>query len=403
MSELTRKIIIFNEPLTGESKVTHEELLTKCGAESIEFIPLINGAICTFAEASLAAVLELSESFSIEDDYELSLRPPIVEKRYQHIKAGTQVVPYGVSRIGAYKIHDRAQGKGVRVAVLDTGIKLDHTDLAPNFRGGVNFISEDKPPVDDNGHGTHVAGIIAAADNGVGVLGVAAGVDLYAVKVLDQHGTGRISTVVKGMQWCADHSIKVINMSFGTDQPRQVLNSAIKGLTGRGIVVVSAAGNDGQNNSVDYPAAYPQVIAVGAVDLNDRLAGFSSRGPQVTVVAPGVQVLSTAISGGYQRLSGTSMATAHVTGVAALLLQFKPRLSPDRVKHYLGETAERLQGLSDDEGGSGLIRADLAVEGLTSGRYVLEPEPETEPVSPVVENDKVPPTSHRRKRHLFGN
>jgi subtilisin len=216
---------------------------------------------------------------------------------------------------------------GVNVAVIDTGIDCSHPDLTLNCRYGASFVKGAKP-VDDHGHGTHVAGIIGAQANGFGVIGVAPEATLYAVKVLDSKGSGSFSAVASGIVWAARNGMHVINMSLGGMSFSQTLADAVKAASDAGVLVVSAAGNSGCCNTVLYPAKLPESMAVAAVDANDQRASFSSTGPEVDVAAPGVAILSTVPTGscklcdpsGYRTLSGTSMATPHVSGTGALLM-----------------------------------------------------------------------------------
>jgi subtilisin/minor extracellular protease Epr len=188
------------------------------------------------------------------------------------------------------------------VAILDTGIDYEHSDLNDNYIGGYDFANNDLEPMDDNGHGTHCAGIVAAEDNEGGVVGVAPEADLYAVKVLDSVGNG--------------YMMDVISMSFGSNLGSTSLETACDNAYSSGVLVVAAAGNDGnpsgEGDNVDYPARCDSVIAVAATDSNDNRAIWSSTGPDVELAAPGVSIYSTYLGGGYATMSGTSMACPHV-------------------------------------------------------------------------------------------
>jgi subtilisin family serine protease len=236
-----------------------------------------------------------------------------------HILGDT--IPWGITAIKADQVQPTNSGVGVKVAVIDTGIDLTHSDL--KVAGNVSFIGT-ATGNDDNGHGTHVAGTIAALKNSVGVVGVAPGVQLFALKALDSAGFGYLSNVVAAIQWAIDNHMNVINMSLGcnTDAPilHQICDQAYKA----GIVVVAAAGNDGYylnylTNTVQYPAAYDSVIAVGATDVYNSRAAFSSFGPGLELMAPGLGIRSTYKGNRYADASGTSMAAPHVSGAAALL------------------------------------------------------------------------------------
>jgi subtilisin len=227
------------------------------------------------------------------------------------------------------------------VAVLDTGIDASHEDL--RVVGGASFVSDEPDALSDgNGHGTHVAGTIAALNNNVGVLGVSYDVDLYAVKVLSAGGSGTLSGIAQGIEWAIDNDMDVINMSLGGSTGSTTLKQASDNAYNSGIVVVAAAGNSGSFlgliNTIGYPARYDSVIAVGAVDANNNRASFSSVGSQLEVMAPGVSINSALPGNQYGELNGTSMASPHVAGAAALLLAQNPNLTNVQVRERLRAT-----------------------------------------------------------------
>ncbi len=211
------------------------------------------------------------------------------------------------------------EGAGVKVAVIDTGIDYTHPELAGKVDGGYSAITKTSNPADyrdDQGHGTHVAGTIAAKKDGKGVVGVAPQARLYAVKVLDADGSGNLSDVIEGIVWAAVNKMDVANMSLGAPIDSEAMKRAVRFARGSGVVIVAAAGNSG--GSVGFPGAYEDVIAVAASDSKDKLAQFSSRGPEVDLIAPGVDILSSRLGGGFASYSGTSMAAPHVAGLAAI-------------------------------------------------------------------------------------
>jgi len=228
---------------------------------------------------------------------------------------------WGVLHIGADVAHANGnKGMGVKIAVIDTGIDYNHEDLDGNYAGGWDFVFDDNDPFDDNtiSHGTHVAGIIAAEENGIGVIGVAPEADLYAVKVLDGGGFGLESWVIAGLEWAVDNGMDIVNLSL--EGPHgESLQAACDSAYNAGILLVAAGGNT-SGGSVSYPAAYESVIAVTATDANDVRAYFSPVGPELELAAPGVDILSTVTiaNGNYSLLSGTSQAAPHVAGAAAL-------------------------------------------------------------------------------------
>jgi subtilisin family serine protease len=215
------------------------------------------------------------------------------------------------------------RGEGVVVAVLDTGADLDHDDLVENLLPGRNFVTPDSPPDDDNGHGSHVTGIICACNNDRGVVGVAPKTKVIPVKVLDNKGSGNLVNVANGIRWAADQGADFITMSLGSPQPVTIIQDAIRYAASKGTVTWCAAGNAGNTRQIFYPAAYPEVIGIGAIDENFDRAKFSCTGPDLDFVAPGVRILSTVPDNWYAVLSGTSMANPFAVGVASLLLSYK--------------------------------------------------------------------------------
>ncbi|KHF38445.1 S8 family peptidase [Halalkalibacter okhensis] len=266
-----------------------------------------------------------------------------------------QTIPWGITRVQAPAAINRGfTGAGVRVAVLDTGIS-NHPDL--NIRGGVSFVPGESTYQDGNGHGTHVAGTIAALNNSIGVVGVAPNTELYAVKVLGANGSGSISSIAQGLQWTAQNNIHVANLSLGSPTGSQTLELAVNQATSAGVLVVAASGNNG-SGTISYPARYANALAVGATDQNNNRASFSQYGTGLNIVAPGVGVQSTYPGNRYASLSGTSMATPHVAGVAALVKQKNPGWSNTQIRQHLLNTATPLG--SSNQYGSGLVNAEAA-------------------------------------------
>ena len=275
---------------------------------------------------------------------------------------------WGVWRIGADIAHASGnKGTGVKVAVLDTGIDYTHEELDGNYRGGYDFVFNDDDPFDDStrSHGTHVAGIIAAEENGIGVIGVAPEADLYAVKVLDGGGFGLTSWLIAGIEWAVENQMDVANLSVeGPDG--EGLQAACDSAYNAGVLLVAAAGNMGE--TVRYPAAYASVVAVTATDASDMKV-FLPSGPEVELAAPGVDILSTIAGGGFNVLSGTSQAAPHVAGTAAVFLASNLEdmngdgLMNEEVRQRLQDTAIDLGESGTDESfGYGLVDAAEASE-----------------------------------------
>ena len=228
-----------------------------------------------------------------------------------------QTTPWGIARVGG-----PANGVGRTAWVIDTGIDLDHPDLTVDVARSVNFAAGRNSPDDQNGHGTHVAGTIGAIDNGVGVVGVAAGATLVAVRVLDRNGSGTFADVIAGVDYVAANGAPgdAANMSLGGGF-NQTLNDAVIAASNKGILFALAAGNESADASTKSPASAegPNIYTVSAMDSSDVFASFSNFGnPPVDCAGPGVGVLSTFNDGGLATLSGTSMATPHVTGILLL-------------------------------------------------------------------------------------
>ncbi|MEM2141733.1 MAG: S8 family serine peptidase [Candidatus Thorarchaeota archaeon] len=287
-------------------------------------------------------------------------------------------VVWGGSENAVNVLPGRISGNGVKVAILDTGIDYTHPDLSANYKGGYDFVSNDNDPKDGHGHGTHCAGIVAAADNGQGVIGVAPKASIYAVRVLNDQGSGSTSGIIAGIDWAVNNGMDIISMSLGGGSYDSAFNEAINRAYNAGIVVVAASGNDGKG-TISYPAKYQNAIAVGATDSNRNLASFSNYGAEQEVVAPGVNIYSTTptytvtinyygYSKNYATMSGTSMATPMVAGMVALILEKNPNLTPPEVRNILHTTSIDLGAPGWDQYfGYGLINAPAAVEAAGGG------------------------------------
>lgn len=232
-------------------------------------------------------------------------------------------MPWGVSYLGGDRLWRKGKGSGVRIAVIDTGISRQHFELRDRVKGGVRIAGGRI-----NGHGTHVAGIIAASLNHRGIVGVSPEAEIYDVKAFGSDGKAGLANILKGIDWAIRNKMQIINMSFGMPQPSEALHRIIQKAAANNIIMVASAGNNGKG--VEYPARYSQVIAVGALNEKGRLADFSSRGAGLNQTAPGVDILSTWPGNTFKKLSGTSMAAPHVTGLTALRLESRNQPASSR-------------------------------------------------------------------------
>ncbi|MDW8279371.1 MAG: S8 family peptidase [Anaerolineales bacterium] len=248
----------------------------------------------------------------------------------------------------------------VTIAIVDSGVDQTHPELAPKLLPGYDFVNADADPQDDNGHGTHVAGIAAAmSNNGVGMAGVSWGARILPVKVLNASNTGTYSNVAAGIVWATDQGAHIINLSLGGASPSLTLENAVNYAAAHGVLMAAAAGNTG--GALLYPARYPAVIAVASTNAANLRAPSSAFGPELDLSAPGVSIYSLAIGGGYTTLSGTSMSAPHVSGALALLLSMSG-VSPAQARSYLEASALDLDAPGwDIFTGYGLIQLDAAL------------------------------------------
>ena len=361
-----QKIVIFDKAVDRADWVG---ILSGCRGYVVKELPLVNGLLVLVDEDEAADVQSLASSRSgvlrVDDDIDISMVFEVGPMAW-----GPRLVentPWGITRINLAGV-DRT-GRGVKVGVLDTGVDSSHPDIGRNVKGGMDMISGTASARDDNGHGTHVSGTIAALRNGIGVVGVAPDASVYSVKVLDSRGSGKLSNLVQGMEWCVGQQIKVVNLSLSASKENQTFRDVVLAARRAGITMVCAAGNSGPSpNSVGYPARYIETIAVAAIDDRDSVPNFSSRGREIAVSAPGVDVLSTWPGRRYRKSSGTSMAAPHVTGAVALMLEADPALTPSEVKSILQSTSVPLAGAGPDEQGAGVIDVAAALARVSIKR-----------------------------------
>lgn len=341
-----------------------EEIKLQYGVVKKEFeeLPLVE---LKLSESEKAALQQQFSSAEIYPNRQYQTAADEVSPTFSMIKsAPKQAAPY--------------TGKGVRVAVLDTGIDTEHPDL--KVAGGVctAAVCASKVPYDDNfGHGTHVAGIIAAQQNNKGIIGLAPNVQLYAIKSLNNKGNGSSAQITKGVEWAIQNKIDILNLSLSISEHDRPLELMLKKAYDNGMVIVSAAGNEGGTGQMDtmtYPGKYASVIAVGAVNNSLTRDENSSIGPTLELAAPGLDIYSTYpkelddwdyVVDGYRQLSGTSMAAPHVSGVLALYKEQHPGLSNVKLREILQSTAKDLGKAGRDElYGFGLVQFEKEIKTL---------------------------------------
>jgi subtilisin len=371
-SEHPRKIVVFKKWYGQEAD--QDALLRNFGAVKVKRLNLINSQAVHLPPGVEKHLKRKNEILRIDEDLVITAvfkkTKPKPKRPHPPCKLAEKL-PWGIQRIYADLVWEVTTGSMVKVAILDTGIDLNHPDLWRNIKGGINTLRPRKSANDDNGHGTHLAGTVAAIDNDFGVIGVGPEVCLYAVKVLDKKGEGWLSDLIDALDWCIENKMQVVNMSFGSLEGNQSFHDAIIRAHQAGITMVASAGSNGEDSGlIEYPAFYPETIAVSAIDEYDNFASFSSYGPQIDLTAPGVNILSTYRNAFYETMYGTSMSAAHVTGTVALILTTSPKWGydldgdrmwdPDEIRERLMDTAENL-GLHPHQQGAGLVRASCVL------------------------------------------
>ena len=363
-----KKVIIGFRHDAGLAESDKHEKVHRAGGTIFRDHRSINAVSAELSEESISALKKDPHVAYIEADKVITVVEPVLVASSSDQEL---VDSWGVKRIGAdMAAMQGITGAGVKVAILDTGIDSNHPDLKDNYKGGYNFVYDNNDPYDDSryGHGTHVAGIIAARDNGTGVVGVAPEASIYALKVLNGGMMGLTSDIFAAIEWARTNKMNVINMSFGAQMESQAFRDICDAAYKTGIVLVASAGNWNQA-VVENPAGFVPVIAVSATAKDDTKAYFSNYGEKIELAAPGVDIKSTVPGGGYGLMSGTSQAAPHVAGVAALL--FSAGIKDENGDGSLAdEIRQRLAATATDLGdpgrdvyfGYGLVNAAKAVD-----------------------------------------
>lgn len=351
-AEPERYIVFYSSPATSD-------LIEQNGGEIVQSYSVINAATVVMDKTKLEGLLELGmiKSYHEENKFETS----------------SQITPWAHTNLNIpAKVPSTLSGKGVKIAVIDTGVDANHQDLT--VKEGTCTLDDTfstdacaKSYIDENGHGTHVAGIIAAKNNTIGIVGVAPDAEIYAVKALDSNGDGTTSTIMAGIDWAIRKGVNIINMSLTTPYPDMGIKAMVDKANASGIIVIAAAGNEGtfsgREETVRYPAKFASVIAVASVRSDNRRASTSSTGQEIEVAAPGEMIYSTLPTAvaptGYGTMSGTSMAAPFAAGMAALYKEKFPSYTNDQIRSLLQINAKDLGTDGRDPlYGYGLIQTD---------------------------------------------
>lgn len=342
--------------INGEvDKNAATKMFNKIGVTPQKFIRGKRSAAVKMKRAALKSLIENSQIESIEPDPVRTLL--------------AQTTPYGITMVQANQL-TQTDPSIKTVCVIDTGYNLNHLDL-PDLNDGVSGIANNSAVGnwynDGNGHGTHVAGTIAALSNNDGVVGVYPGVDLHIVKIFDDSGSWTFaSDLVDAISQCQDAGADVVNMSLGGGSASTTELNAMQSFTNQGMLLVAAAGNSG-NTSLSYPASYDPVVSVAAVDSNESRASYSQYNSEVEIAGPGSSVSSTWPINTYNTISGTSMATPHVVGAAALVWSFFPECSNDEIRATLNDTAkDKGSAGRDNLYGYGIVQSKDAYDYLNT-------------------------------------
>lgn len=373
-----RKIVTIANP--DDAEMVREAISTS-GGYIVKELPLVGGYLCDFPGDSQVSIVVrgLEDKIQVDEDLEFKLclfpflpfnpyapkpqvpRPQPQMPQKEPFKPSINV-DWGLKRIGAPEVWKKLTERRVRVGIIDTGIDYNHPDLKASIKQCISTLDNNLSCLDDYGHGTHVAGVIGASSRTYGMVGINPYVDFYSVKAFDKSGNGKLSDIVEGIDWMIRQQVNIINMSFSTKETNNVLTRAINAAYSRGIVLVAAAGNDGGENTVKYPAKFPEVIAVSATNDKDQITGFSSTGPEVDFCAPGDGIRSTWIRGGYERKSGTSFAAPHISGTVADILNLYGFMPPQRIKQMMSEKAVSLEKLTHEQQGAGLVEIPRLIQ-----------------------------------------
>jgi len=398
------KLLSYKELQIKDNLIQKEEVVKKHGGTIIKHLPLINGAIVIVKRKDIKEIEEDIDVEYVEIDQPVYAFDNISQ---EDVIPLSEEITWAVERVNAHNYHQITKGEGIKVAIIDSGVYVEHPDLINNIKGGYDFIRDSETIYDDCNHGTCVAGIIAAENNDIGILGIAPEASIYSLRVLKKSSSGGCygysSIIAEAIEWSIENNMDIINMSIGGRSYSYTVEHAVNNAYEAGILIIASAGNYGKdcndNDCVAYPAALDNVIAIAAtMRTNDKIADFSSRGTEVELAAPGYYVVSTASNGGYRGFYGTSAASPVVAGVATLLTAAYPEKINVEIREKLIEIADDLgQEGRDIVYGHGIPVLSLDIEepcvpnwqcdiplngyesdGCGNRRYNTACEPETE-------------------------
>jgi len=277
--------------------------------------------------------------------HDVKLLPHIMNPIYGLDPKSGQFYPWNIRLFDIDKAWMHSKGNGIVVAVLDTGCDLEHEDLADSLVPGYNFVEDNQTPMDKNGHGTHVAGTIAASDNHRGIVGIAPEAKIMPLKCLSDLGSGRSAWIAEAIKFAADNGADIISMSLGMPGKSQSIESALKYARNKGCLIFAAAGNSGNNVDIQFPSNSEHTISIGAVDKDLNICNFSCCGESLDFLAPGQDIISCTPNNTYSKTSGTSMATPFASGCAALFLSLKKKKVTK--EEFINEFAQNAIKLED--------------------------------------------------------
>ena len=264
----------------------------------------------------------------------------------------SQFYGWEITKFDIPSMWTKSKGEGVVVGIIDTGCDINHPDIKNNLLGGINIIDKSKSPFDDNGHGTHVCGTVAAENNGIGMVGVAPKAKIHPIKALGADGGGQNQHIAEGIVWAVDNGCDIIGMSLGCENEVLSIKKAIEYAVKHKVVIFCAAGNSGESHKIMFPAQNENTISIGAIDRNLNRTNFTCSGEELDFLCPGKDIVSCVPNNGYAMMSGTSMSTPFAVGCACLLLSCNRKHSKeslDSANDYINIFKKYSKPLADEK------------------------------------------------------